>query len=106
MKDASETFVAVSGKARDIGFLAAILRAQNIPFRQALTYGRKPVLKIPTAHAAPLQTILESQCAQHPIEYVSVEELTRAQDVFWFMVAIAVIVVSIAWGRYIIRRFF
>jgi hypothetical protein len=106
MGDSSKTHLAVSGKARDVGFLAGILRTQKIPFRQALTFGRKPVLKIPIAYAAPLHPILEECRAQHPIDFVSAEELTRAQDVFWFMVLVAAGILAIAWGRYIIRKFF
>jgi len=106
MIDSSKTHVAVSGKMRDIGFFAGILRAQKIPFHQALTFGRKPVLQIPIAHAAAVQTIIKDQCAQYPIQVVETHELKKAQDIFWVMVVAAIGILSIAWGRYFIRKFF
>jgi hypothetical protein len=106
MSDSSKTYVAVSGKPEDIGFLAGVLRAQKIPFRQALTYGRAPVLKIPAAYTAPLQAILDNHRAQHPTYFVSAAELKKAQDIFWIMLLTAAGILSIAWGRYFIRRFF
>jgi hypothetical protein len=105
MSDTSKSFIAVSGKSRDVGVLVVNLRTQKIPFSQALVFRRKPVIKIPQTYAAQLQIILDQQRGQHPIELVNANELLQSGEIFWVMVVAAIGILSIAWGRYFIHKF-